>query len=186
MTKKSRKEIERGEQIFQLSSLVAGEFSLQEVLDRLAEAAVRIVQVKACSIRLLDDDTNDLKMRSTHGLSETYRNKGVVSKMDPVIEAAFQGEAVIVDNMGEDPRIRYPQATLDEGLVSQLTVAMMFRNEAVGVLRFTARNRSISTRTISTWPAQWPPSAQWPSPMPGFIQRPLMGPATQSRCDWLG
>lgn len=135
MAKKSKKEIERGEQIFQLSSLVAGEFSLQEVLDKLAEAAVNIVQVKACSIRLLDEDTNDLKMRSTFGLSEKYRNKGVVSKMDPVIEAAFQGDAVVVDNMGEDPRIRYPQATLKEGLVSQLTVAMKFRNEAVGVLR---------------------------------------------------
>jgi sigma-B regulation protein RsbU (phosphoserine phosphatase) len=135
MAKKSKKEIERGEQIFQLSSLVAGEFSLQEVLDKLAEAAVNIVQVKACSIRLLDEDTNDLKMRSTYGLSEKYRDKGVVSKMDPVIESAFHGEAVVVDNMGQDPRIRYPDASLEEGLVSQLTVAMTFRNESVGVLR---------------------------------------------------
>ena len=135
MAKKSKKEIERGEQIFQLSSLVAGKFSLQEVLDKLAEAAVNIVQVKACSIRLLDDDTNDLKMRSTYGLSEKYRNKGVVSKSDPVIEAAFQGEAVVVDNMADDARVRYPEAALEEGLVSQLTVVMTFRNEAVGVLR---------------------------------------------------
>ena len=135
MAKKSQKEIELGEQIYQLSSLVAGEFSLQEVLDKLAEAAVTIIGVKACSIRLLDEDTNDLKMRSTYGLSEEYRNKGVVSKTDPVIEAAFQGKAVVVDNMGEDPRIRYPEATLKEGLVSQLTVAMTFRNESIGVLR---------------------------------------------------
>jgi len=135
MAKKSKKEIELGEQIFQLSSLVAGEFSLPEVLDKLAEAAVNIVGVKACSIRLLDDDTNDLNMRSTFGLSEAYRNKGVVSKMDPVIELAFQGEAVVVDNMGEDPRIRYPKATLEEGLVSQLTVALTFRTESIGVLR---------------------------------------------------
>ena len=99
---------------------------------KLAEAAVNIVGVKACSIRLLDDDTNDLNMRSTFGLSEKYRNKGVVSKMDPVIESAFQGEAVVVDNMGEDPRIRYPQATLQEGLVSQLTVALTFRSESIG------------------------------------------------------
>ncbi len=135
MAKKSKKEIELGEQIFQLSSLVAGEFSLQEVLDKLAEAAVNIVGVKACSIRLLDEETNDLKMRSTYGLSEAYRNKGVVSKKDPVIEAAFQGKAEAVDNMSEDPRIRYPEATLKEGLVSQLTVALTFRNKSIGVLR---------------------------------------------------
>ena len=37
MDKKTNKQIEREEQIYQLSTLVAGEFSLQEVLDKLAE-----------------------------------------------------------------------------------------------------------------------------------------------------
>lgn len=135
MEKKSKKEIERGEQLYQLTSLVAGEFSLQEVLDKLAEAAVHIIGVKACSIRLLDEDTNDLRMRSTYGLSEEYRNKGEVSKTDPVVRAAFEGQAVVVDDMRNDPRIRYREATVKEGLVSQLTVAMTFRKKSIGVLR---------------------------------------------------
>ncbi|MBA7648617.1 hypothetical protein ES703_56405 [subsurface metagenome] len=54
MAKRTKRQIERDEQIYQLTTLVAGEFSLQEVLDKLAEAAVKIVAVKACSIRLLD------------------------------------------------------------------------------------------------------------------------------------
>src|SRR4030042_1364434 len=99
MTQKNKKQIERDEQIYQLSTLVAGEFSLQEALDRLAEAAVKIVGVKACSIRLLDEEANDLKMRSTYGLSEENRNKGAVSKDDPVVKAAFAGEAVVLENM---------------------------------------------------------------------------------------
>jgi sigma-B regulation protein RsbU (phosphoserine phosphatase) len=123
------------EQIYQLSTLVAGEFSLQEVLDKLAEAAVKIVGARACSIRLLNDETKDLKMRSTYGLSEAYRNKGVVTKDDPVITAAFAGEAVVIDDMRVDDRIRFKEATNREGLVSQLTVAMQFRNKAIGVLR---------------------------------------------------
>ena len=61
------------------------------MLDKLAEAAVKIIGAKACSIRLLDEETNDLRMRSTYGLSEEYRNKGVVTKDDPVITAAFAG-----------------------------------------------------------------------------------------------
>src|SRR5210317_1490743 len=102
MTKKTNKQIEREDQIYQLSTLVAGEFSLQEVLDRLAEAAVKITNVKACSIRLLDSQTGDLEMRSTYGLSEEYRNKGVVSKEDAVIKAAFAGEAIVLDDMRVD------------------------------------------------------------------------------------
>jgi len=136
MTKKTKKQLlKRNEQIYQLTTLVAGKFSPQEVLDRLAEAAVKIVGVKACSIRLLDEDSSDLKMRSTYGLSEKYRNKGPVLKDDHVVKAAFAGEAVVLDDMRVDGRVKYKDATIEEGLVSQLTVAMQFRNKPIGVLR---------------------------------------------------
>lgn len=135
MVKKSKAQTEREEQIYQLSTLVAGELSLQEVLDKLAEAAVKIAEVKACAIRLLDEEDGDLKMRSTYGLGEEYRNKGVVSKNDPVIKAALDGEAVVLDNMLVDSRVRYPEAARKEGLINQLTVAMKFRRKEIGVLR---------------------------------------------------
>jgi serine phosphatase RsbU (regulator of sigma subunit) len=105
------------------------------VLDKLAEAAVRIAGVKACSIRLLDEESGDLKMQSTYGLSEEYRNRGVVSKEDTVIKAAFAGEAVVLDDMRVDDRVKYKEAAVREGLVSQLTVAMQFRGKSIGVLR---------------------------------------------------
>jgi len=127
--------LRRTEQIYQLTTLVAGRFSLQEVLDKLAEAAVKIVGVKACSIRLLDEEAGELKMRSTYGLSEEYRDKGIVSKNNTVVKAAFAGEAVVLDDMRVDDRVKYKEATIKEGLVSQLTVAMQFRGKAIGVLR---------------------------------------------------
>ena len=135
MAKKTKKQKERDEQIYQLTTLVAGDFSLQEVLDKLTEAAVKITGVKACSIRLLDEEAGDLKMQSTYGLSEKYRSKGVVSKEDPVVKAAFMGEAVVLDDMRVDDRVKYKEATIQEGLVSQLTVAMRFRAKVIGVLR---------------------------------------------------
>jgi len=135
MPKRTREQIERDEQIYQITTLVAGRFTLREVLDKLAEAAVRITGVKACSIRLLDEEAGDLKMRSTYGLSEQYRNRGVVTKDDPVIKAAFAGEAVVLDDMRDDDRVAFKEATVKEGLVSQLTVAMKFRDRPIGVLR---------------------------------------------------
>lgn len=124
------------EQIYQISMLVAGNFGLQEVLDRLAEAAVLVTHTTACSIRLVDQSSaGDLKMRSTYGLSEAYRNKGPVTKEDPVVKEAFTGRAVVVDDMRTDPRVLYPEAASAEGLISQLTVAMTFRDKPIGVLR---------------------------------------------------
>jgi sigma-B regulation protein RsbU (phosphoserine phosphatase) len=135
MAKKSTRQGEKYEQLYQLTTLVAGKFSLQEALDRLAEAAVKITRTKACSIRLLDEKAGELMMRSTYGLSEEYRNKGVVSKDDAVIKAAFAGEAMVLDDMRIDERVKYREAARKEGLVSQLTVAMRFRDKAIGVLR---------------------------------------------------
>ena len=149
--------IEIEKQLYQLTTLVAGNMSLQQALGRLAEAAVRIVGVKACSIRLLDEKAGDLKMCSTFGLSQEYRNKGVVSKNDTVIKAAFAGEAVVLDDMRVDGRVKYKEAAIKEGIVSQLTVAMIFRDKAIGVLRlyspepqrFTKENISI-TRAVAS------------------------------------
>lgn len=135
MQQKTKEQLEREEKIFQITTLVAGRFTLQEVLDKLAEAAVKITGLKACSIRLLDEDAGDLKMRSTFGLSEEYRNKGIVTRDDPVIKAAFAGEAVVLDDMADDDRVSFKQATVKEGLVGQLTVAMNFRDKPIGVLR---------------------------------------------------
>src|SRR4030043_358321 len=116
MVEKTQEQIERDEQIYQLTTFVAGAFSLQEVLDKLAEAAVKILPaVKACSIRLLDEEASDLKMRSSYGLSDEYQSKGPVLKDDPVIEQVFAGEAVVLDDMRVDDRVKYKEATLREG-----------------------------------------------------------------------
>lgn len=133
MAKFSKKKVKEG--IYDITTMVAGNFSLQEVLDKLAEAAVRITNVSACSIRLLDDSEKELKMRSTYGLSEAYRNKGPVVKDDAVIREAFKGNAIVIDDMRNDSRIKYPLASSREGLVSQLTVAMIFKDKPIGVLR---------------------------------------------------
>jgi sigma-B regulation protein RsbU (phosphoserine phosphatase) len=135
MSENTQQQLDRNEKIFQITNLVAGRFTLQEVLDKLAEAAVKITGVKACSIRLLDEEAGDLKMRSTFGLSEEYRNKGIVTKDDPVVRDAFAGQAVVIDDMRGDNRVSFQDATVKEGLVSQLTVAMKFRERPIGVLR---------------------------------------------------
>ena len=125
----------RDRQIYRIGSMVAGTFKLGEVLDKLARAAVEVTRTKACSIRLLDNEAGELKMSSTFGLSQEYRNKGVVSKNDPVIKAAFEGHPVVVNDMRDDKRVKYPLAAAKEGIVSQLTVAMTFMDRPVGVLR---------------------------------------------------
>ena len=68
MTERTPGEVlDRRDQLFDISTMVAGNFELQEVLDRLAEAAVKVTNTTACSIRLLDDEAADLKMAARMG-----------------------------------------------------------------------------------------------------------------------
>ena len=150
MKKLSKRQTERKEQFYQLTTLVAGNFSLEESLGRLAESAVKILGVKACAIRLLDEKKGKLDMSSTYGLSEEYRNKGPVTRKDVVIKAAFAGEAVVLDDVRVDGRVKYKEAAIKEGLVSQLTVAMKYRETLIGVLRlYSPKPKRFSEEDIS-------------------------------------
>jgi len=135
MTHIKKQQIELDEQLYQMSTIAAGTGSLQVLLDKLSEAAVKITGVHACAIRILDEQKNDLEMAAGYGLSEKYSNRGVVSKHDAVIKAAFAGEAIVIDDMRVDSRVKHPQAAVEEGLISQLTVGIHFRGKPIGVLR---------------------------------------------------
>jgi hypothetical protein len=137
---KRQKKLKLSDQIYQISTLAAGNFELQEVLDRLAEAAVKVTDTTACSIRLLDDNTGDLKMRSTYGLSEEYRNKGPVTLDEPVIKEAFSGRRFCWMICAGPPR-PLPGGHHSEGLISQLTVARPSRQAAGGAAAIQPRTQ---------------------------------------------
>ncbi len=85
MVETTNREIEREEQIYHLTTLVAGAFSLQEVLDKLAEAAVKITGVKACSIRLLDEGAGELDSQRSFRLASRLRDQGLEPRRQGVL-----------------------------------------------------------------------------------------------------
>ncbi len=65
MAKKTKRQIERDEQIYQLTTLVAGDFSLQEVLGNLDLYAWKFYGFMVCLICLQDEEAINFKMRIT-------------------------------------------------------------------------------------------------------------------------
>jgi phosphoserine phosphatase RsbU/P len=128
------------ERINAISDMAAGKFSLQQVLDQLAQSAATLSNVTASSIRLLSDDGKSLEMKSTYGLSDAYRNKGPVTLDDPVIGEVFKGKEIIVDDMRVDERVVYKDAAAAENIVSQLSVPLRFQEKVIGVLRLYSTN----------------------------------------------
>lgn len=119
-----------------LADLLAGTLDLQEILDLTVQRVVEAMSVKACAIRLLNEDSGELVIQAVHNLSREYLNKGPVMLAENRIDAdAFGGQIVYIEDMPNDPRTRYPDNARREGIVSGLCAPMTYRGQTIGVLR---------------------------------------------------
>ena len=124
---------------------------LQQVLDRTAQVVAEVMETKAASIRLVDEQHDELVVKAVHNLSPQYLNKGVVrfSRADVDKTALGPDGYSYVANMATDPRILYPQESAREGIVSMLSVGMRYKGKPVGVMRvYTAQEQKFSPLQI--------------------------------------
>lgn len=113
---------------------ISSSLSLNEVLDLVVTNAVKVMNVKACMLRLLNKDTQKLEVAAYYGLSEKYVNKGPVD-YDKSIEDALMGKAVSVYDITSDKNARYLKEAEEEGIRSILSIPVKFKKEVIGVLR---------------------------------------------------
>lgn len=123
--------------VYRVSSALAGLNSLDEMLLSSLRTIIEVMGVKAGSIRLLKDDgTDELILRAYVNLSEAYFDKGPVFAGDSEIDTrCLAGEMIYVENLGDDPRVRFPDLVAAEGLRSFLSSGLIFQDQPVGVIR---------------------------------------------------
>ncbi|QNN24780.1 SpoIIE family protein phosphatase [Planctomycetales bacterium ZRK34] len=122
--------------LFQLSKLLAGQRSLQQVLDTVVRSVVELLNVKAATIRLLDDSRKELFIQAVYNLSPQYLEKGPIRLVDSDLDrSALAGEVVYVQDMANDPRVLYPDDAKREGIASILVVGMIYHGQPIGIMR---------------------------------------------------
>ena len=130
-----RERIEELAVLEETTRMLRSGFDLDTVLDNIAKTMVEVMNVKACSLRLLDNEGKELVIKATYGLSPAYLKKGPVLVGENVNDrAVLAGEVVRIRNMVADPHVRYPQEARREGLVSALGVALEAGGRPIGIL----------------------------------------------------
>ncbi len=113
---------------------ISTSLSLEEVLKLIVTNVVKVMNVKASLLRLLNRETNQLEIASSYGLSPAYVNKGPV-EYDASIDDALAGRPVSIYDITADKNARYRKDAEREGIRSILSIPLRFKDEVIGVLR---------------------------------------------------
>ena len=92
------------------------------------------LNMKGCALYLVNAETNEFELASSHGLSEEYLGKGPVSVSRPVAKSLSEGPVAIYDTQ-DDPRVQYVEEAKKEGIVSILSVPIYVRGVVIGSMR---------------------------------------------------
>jgi signal transduction histidine kinase len=122
--------------LLQTARAVNSTLDLEAVLQRLAQNASVALSVRGASIRLLEGNSEQLKIVAAHGLSRMYLNKGPVELSNSELDQeALSGRYVIICDPSHDPRVQYPEEIEAEGIQSILVVPIISTRRSLGVLR---------------------------------------------------
>ncbi|HGY10880.1 MAG TPA: GAF domain-containing protein [Desulfobacterales bacterium] len=146
---------EQNRQISYLKSLeeigrvINSTFQLKEVLDFIVTKIPEVMDLKGCTIRLLDPVKGHLDLVAASGLSEKYLSRGCIDD-ELSTQQALKGEPVIIHDAASDPRIAYQDNAKKEGVASILAVAIVVKKRVIGVLRLlTSEKRNFSDAQIN-------------------------------------
>jgi GAF domain-containing protein len=136
--------------LYQAALAFSDSLDLNEVLPSVVKSITDAMQVKGCSLRLLDPRTGKLPLVAVYGLSSDYIAKGPVQLANsPIDSEALGGTCVIIPDIENDSRFQYKEAAKREGIVSVLCVPLEVRGEAIGVLRvYTSEPRTFQENDI--------------------------------------
>jgi sigma-B regulation protein RsbU (phosphoserine phosphatase) len=123
--------------VYTVTTMLAESRDLNKVLQRTAELVCELMGVRATSIRLIDKESDELVIRAVHNLSAAYLNKGKIRLSQAEIDrvALSPKGHEFVRNMATDPRVLFPQESIQEGVVSMLSIGMRYKGKPIGVLR---------------------------------------------------
>lgn len=122
--------------LYQATLTITSSLELDQVLQSVVKSITEAMAVKACGLRLLDPDTDQLRLGAVYGLSSDYLSKGSVKVgSSPIDMESLSGKTVSIKDVRTDQRFQYRDAARQEGIVSVLCVPLEVRGTAIGVMR---------------------------------------------------
>lgn len=136
--------------------LTESSFDLQPLLNTVVRVTAETMHMKACTIRLLDAESGEMKLKAAYGLSPAYLSKGPVIAGKSIFRQLLdrccqQDDIVEVYDVASDTSVQYAREAVSEGIRSLVAAPLVRDGRAIGALtvftavphKFTDEERSL-------------------------------------------
>ena len=122
--------------LYEVAKVVNASLEPDRVLGEIVRCVAEAMDVKACSLRLLNRKRDKLLWGAAWGLSDGYIRKGAVVVSESGLDRkSLAGDTIYIRDARTDADFQYGAKAAAEGIVSVLVVPLLVEKHAVGVLR---------------------------------------------------
>jgi signal transduction histidine kinase/putative methionine-R-sulfoxide reductase with GAF domain len=145
-TEKNKPDAAEINALLEISKAIASGLYLEDVLRLIVTVTANVMDSKICSLWILDERNQRLKLKATQSISEEYLKERSLSIGEGVVgHVALHNKPMAIANVLQEPRYKEKELARREGLVSMLSVPMCIKEKVIGVINcYTSYPRSFS------------------------------------------
>ena len=122
--------------LYQAALNISSSIDVDQVLQSIVKSTAEALGAKGSVLRLLDPETQQLRMAAAYGLSAGYLAKGPIDIVEsPIDRETLCNCPTFIPDVRVDERFLYKEAAAKEGLVSLMCIPLEVRGEVIGVMR---------------------------------------------------
>lgn len=118
-----------------ISKAITSDLYLGDVLKLIVTLTANVMKAKICSLWLLDEKTQELKIRATQAMSEEYLKERSLKVGEGIVGlVAREKKPMIIPDVSKNAGYKEKKLAKKEKLVSMLSVPMLVKKRAIGVI----------------------------------------------------
>ena len=129
-----KKQLMNYDTLTRITAAISASREPEEIVLMTVEGVKTALDVKGCTVFLINRQVDELEIAGSYGLSQEYLDKGPISALQSIAASLKEGPVAIYD-VADDPRIQYPGAAVKEGITSILSVPINVHGRVIGALR---------------------------------------------------
>jgi signal transduction protein with GAF and PtsI domain len=119
----------------EISQAISSDRYLDDILKLIVTVTANVMDSKICSLWILDEKAQALKIRATQTLSEEYLKERSLKLGEGVVGyVAEQNRPLSIPDVLNDPRYKEKALARKEGLVSMLSIPLAVKEKVIGVI----------------------------------------------------